>query len=117
MDVELAEWGALARTDDEHMARIRQLVLEFHRLHDKEKHAEYLSVMEHLLQHFSIVHTHGNNCCEAAEFDEYSVPPYLEVTLVRKDLVNEQACVSTEFRPGLDAATVPKWEPSVVPVK
>lgn len=116
MDVEQAEWGAIRSTDDAHLTRMRQFVLEFHGLGNQARHAEFLAVMQKLSAHFTVVHTHGNNCCPARHFGKYVIPNTFEVSLVRKDLATAGACVDTQFRPGMDAANTPK-KPERVPVR
>jgi hypothetical protein len=95
MDVESAEWGSISLTDDAHLGRIQQLILEFHGLGDSGRHGEFLGVMQKLLRHFQVVHNHGNNCCKPATFGAYIIPSVFEVTFVRKDLADIMPCAST----------------------
>lgn len=116
MDVESAEWGSLNMTDDEHLGRIQQLILEFHGLDDSGKHGKFLGVMEKLLRHFRVVHNHGNNCCAPATFGAYIIPRVFEVTFVRKDLTDTMPCASTQPH-ALDAPNVEDNHPHLLPVK
>lgn len=57
MDVEGAEWDALAALPGEALARIDQLVVEFHHV-DQER---FVDVMRRLKEHFHIANLHFNN--------------------------------------------------------
>ena len=57
IDVEGAEWDAFAQTDEETLARIDQLVVEFHLIHE----ARFLAVVRKLKKHFEVAHLHYNN--------------------------------------------------------
>ena len=59
MDVEGAEWDSILRTPDEVLARIDQLVFEFHGV--ARDTARYLEVVGKLKRTFEIVHLHFNN--------------------------------------------------------
>lgn len=57
MDVEGAEWDALAALPDETLARIDQLVVEFHQVQE----ARFVDVLRRLKTHFHVVSVHYNN--------------------------------------------------------
>jgi hypothetical protein len=57
MDVEGAEWDALAALSGEALARIDQLVVEFHKVDDER----FIGVMRRLTEHFHVANLHFNN--------------------------------------------------------
>jgi hypothetical protein len=57
MDVEGAEWDALAELSGEALARIDQLTVEFHQVDDER----FIGVMRHLKEHFHVANLHFNN--------------------------------------------------------
>lgn len=63
MDVEGAEWDTLAGLSDETLARIDQLVVEFHKVEDER----FIDQFRRLKRHFHIVNVHYNNfSCDPA---------------------------------------------------
>jgi len=106
MDVEGAEWDALASTPDEAFERIDQIALEFHGLHgDPQK---YMRTVEKLKHFYHVAHLHFNNyaCMQGAEpFPAWAY----EVLFVSKRLGREDPNASPVARPhALDAPTNPK---------
>jgi hypothetical protein len=63
MDVEGAEWDALSAIPHETLARIDQLVVEFHQVQEER----FIGVLRRLKRHFHVVNVHYNNySCDAA---------------------------------------------------
>ena len=63
MDVEGAEWDALAALPHETLARIDQLVVEFHQVQEER----FIGVLRRLKAHFHVVNVHYNNySCDPA---------------------------------------------------
>ncbi len=90
MDVEGAELPAFARCGPGILRHFRQIVLELHwlqRLMEPEYRAEFVAAMGALRAGFHIVHVHANNCVPVFLLDGLPVPAVLELTLVRRDLV------------------------------
>jgi hypothetical protein len=87
IDVEGAEWDALADVDD--FARYPQVVLELHdmgRLNDEETAANVLHLLRAIHATHLPVHVHANNEAGLAAFGAYWLPEVLEVSYVRRDL-------------------------------
>ena len=88
MDVEGAEWEILAAAPRDLLRRFRILIVELHHL-DAIRGVQMLdrggAVLERLLRDFVIVHIHANNCCRPVKARGISIPPVLEVTLLRRD--------------------------------
>jgi hypothetical protein len=87
IDVEGAEWDALADVDD--YARFPQVAMELHdlrRLDDEEEARNVLTVLEALHRTHLPIHLHGNNEEAAVRFDRLWLPDALEVTYLRRDL-------------------------------
>lgn len=88
MDIEGAEWDVLAAAPRELLRRFRVIIVELHDLDAiRDDHILGLraAVVERLLQDFSVVHIHANNCCRPVDVRGLSIPPVLEVTLHRRD--------------------------------
>ena len=88
IDIEGHEWLAMTRVSDETLRRFRIIVIEFHALdHAFESIAGliFAPVIERLRLHFDVVHLHANNVVPPLRGQFYTVPPFLELTLLRKD--------------------------------
>lgn len=81
MDVEGAEWDALAALPDETLARIDQLVVEFHQVQEER----FVGVLRRLKTHFHLVHVHYNNYSCDRTLAPFPAWAY-EVLLVNKRL-------------------------------
>jgi hypothetical protein len=99
MDVEGAEWGAIANAPPATLARFEQIAFEVHHLHDTTRYAQFAAVMDKLLQDFVVVHNHGNNCCGSVAIAGYTIPKVFELTMVRRSAVQTTPCVSTKLNP------------------
>merc|ERR1719350_70357 len=83
MDIEGSEWPLLAAAPVSLLRKFRALTVEFHRLSDETRHKTYLQAMRALLDAgFRVAHVHGNNCCPAYNISGYSLPDFLEATLI-----------------------------------
>ena len=86
IDVEGAEWEALAAVDD--FSRFSQIALELHdldRLGDEHRARNVLAVLEALHRTHLPIHLHGNNEEAAVRFDRLWLPAALEATYLRRD--------------------------------
>jgi hypothetical protein len=92
MDIEGSEYEVLSFEPLTSLNRFDALVIEFHSFH-KIFTKDFLKItrgiFEKILSNFSICHVHVNNCLRTIEIDGISVPPVLEVTFIRNDLVNK----------------------------
>ena len=87
IDVEGAEWEALADVDD--FARYPQVVLELHdmgRLSAADSATNVLHLLRAIHRTHLPVHVHANNEAGLAAFGAYWLPEVLEVSYVRRDL-------------------------------
>jgi hypothetical protein len=103
MDVEGAEWDSILRTPDEVLARIDQLVFEFHGVRET---ARYLEVIAKLKRTFEIVHLHFNNYSCVAGVAPFPAWAY-EVTLVNKRLAEVDRAGKALLPIALDAPNLP----------
>ena len=90
MDIEGAEIPAFAQCGPGILRHFRQIVLELHwlqRLGELDYRAEFTRAMTALAAGFHIVHVHANNCVPVFVVEGLPVPAVLELTLVRKDLI------------------------------
>lgn len=126
IDVEWDEWNALERISDSNISKISQLVLEIHIIHADQgtthtpyfRHVykrgldvindnlfgQYAQVMKKLNEHFIIFHIHANNSLPPITIGNYTFPPLLELSMIRKDLLTNGAKTTEQRFPidGLD---------------
>ena len=89
MDVEGAEWAALAATPAPLLARFAQITLELHgmlELDRPECHARVMPALRALARDFVPVHVHGNNFGSLGLVGGFAGVETLEVTFARRDL-------------------------------
>jgi len=106
IDIENAEWESLLVTPSEVLKNFNQIIIEFHELNRISKECSkciqninYCSplnteelkvrydVMKKLTDDFYIFHAHANNGFPLQVLESIKVPPILELSFVRKDLV------------------------------
>ena len=106
IDIEGAEWTALAHTDPALLARFSQIVLEVHDLHRLGEEAFNATAIRALtaLADFAPVHVHANNFAPIADVAGLAVPEVLEVTFLRRDLA--------QFRPSTTTYPTPHDTPN-----
>ena len=114
MDIEDAEWAALAAASDATLARFRIIVIEFHDLESltTRKGLEYMgSVFRKLNRQFSVVHAHPNNYSAVEFIGGVGIHPLMEFTLLRRDRISH-AQPAVTFPHPLDARNV-RQKPNV----
>ena len=93
MDIENAEWRVLYDLQIEDIIRFRIMVIEFHgfatRLLQPVSFGLVDALFRKILDHFSVVHIHPNNCCPVSIKDDVKIPDTVEITFLRKDYINE----------------------------
>jgi len=102
VDIEGAEWDSFDQIDESLLKEFDHLVME---LHDLGKDVELQNrVMSKINSLFYIYHVHANNWQPITNFEEgLKIPSTVEISCIRKDLV-ESARVSKQKFPGrLDA--------------
>ncbi len=117
MDIEGAEFTTLPTVSDTTLSRFRIVVLELHnmgRVFRAGKLAEYEAMMDKLLRHYTVVHTHVNNCAPLVTAAGINVPPVLELTLLRHDFV-KNAQLQTNLPHPLDKPNVSNREDYTLP--
>ena len=90
VDIEGAEWESFKDIDSELLLRCDQIIFEFHNiqtLYSQKNYFAYLAFLNRLLASHIVVNTHINNWDSYEIIQGVPVPNVLEVTLVRKDLV------------------------------
>jgi hypothetical protein len=110
LDVEGAEWAALAATPVGLLCRFEQVVIELHDLHrfgEEDWRATAVAGLGKLAQHFILHNVHGNNYAPLAIVDGVlPVPDVIEVSYIRSDLA-ERRPSSTLFPSHLDVPNDP----------
>lgn len=99
IDCEGCEWDVFDIADHKTLERFKTILVEFHWLGRKQEHEKYHRVMQKLLNHFYIVHTHGCNCIGKMKVSgtDKSMPDVVEVTFLRKDIGTMSACVASQY--------------------
>ncbi len=90
MDIEGGEYDVILSTPIEILEKFRIIVIEFHYLESLITVAggKLVSLaFSKLLQIFEIVHIHPNNCRDPIKYKDYTIPPIMEFTFMRKDRV------------------------------
>lgn len=90
MDIEGDEWKVFANIDDETLKRVNQLILEVHFVFTEKDNELIIRTLKKLQDHFYLYHIHGNNYSDLIEVDSMLVPDVLELSYVRKDLIDPQ---------------------------
>lgn len=119
MDIEWDEWSTLFMKGETFLHKCYQLVIEFHILH-VEPRADltsyftqvyqrlmdyvngrlfriYRQILEGINKQFYLFHIHANNSLPMITLEGYKIPPLLELSFVRKDLVRRVKMVKTTF--------------------
>lgn len=92
MDIEGSEYEVLAFESAATLQRFAVIIVEFHSLQSMfDRH--FLKVLSGLFEKiysvFSICHVHPNNCCGIATYKGMHVPRAIEVTFLRRDLIEQ----------------------------
>jgi len=88
MDIEGSEYESLLSISNANLQKFRIIVLEIHGIQEWAFPAHFKivrSFFEKLLQEFSVVHIHPNNCCGLINISGVDCPKTFEMTLFRKD--------------------------------
>lgn len=88
MDIEGAEYEVLLAAPRSLLDRFRIIVLELHwivRYLFGDSRTQLAHLMDRLLENHIICHLHPNNVCPPVNILGRSVPPLIELTLLRKD--------------------------------
>ncbi len=109
MDIEGAEYETLLAIPPESLNKFRILVLEIHG-YDNWSDPAYFKIVESffdkILQNFTVVHAHANNCSGTASISGVEFPSEFEISLIRNDRIKSQAGYAKLPSP-LDRPNVP----------
>lgn len=84
MDVEGAEWDAVAATDSSILELFSQIVFELHDVYSSKHHNEICSFLSKLDETHQPVYVHGNNWADYERVGDLVMPWALEVLYIRK---------------------------------
>jgi len=96
MDIEGGEY-TLTKDILDHKDIIAGLVIEYHGAASTSKHC-FIEDLPTLTEHYKVVHIHANNSGPVID----GFPDYLELSFMRKDLVNSSELRHVTYIPGLD---------------
>ena len=92
MDIEGGEYDVLSYESAEKISEFAILNIEFHGLQNifERNFLKLLtSIFEKIYKNFSICHVHPNNCLPIVELDGIEIPPVIEVTFIRNDIIEK----------------------------
>ena len=92
MDIEGGEYDVLVHEDSEVLKSFSIMVIEFHNLHklfDENFLRMVSAIFEKIYKNFSICHVHINNFCYIETSGGIEVPPVIEVSFIRNDLIDK----------------------------
>lgn len=92
MDIEGGEYESLVNEPRATLERFRVIVLEIHHLREAFSYTGFAmltSLIRKLKETHYVVHAHPNNCCPALKVGSLIWPSVLELTLLRKDRMEE----------------------------
>ena len=110
LDIEQEEWEVLRATPPDVLRRFHFIIVEIHGIQNIQRLGYCLRrihpALTRLTDDFAVVHTHPNNCCGSTWVKGILIPHVLEVSLLRKDLVDGRY-QDIYFGEALDAECVP----------
>jgi len=118
MDIEGDEYAVLLAASPEILRRFRILVIEFHNLDRLLVPAVfdlYQNVFKKLLADFEVVHIHPNNNNAIVRWQGIEIPPVMEFSFVRKDLMPVERIYVTKFPNELDGPCAPLGAEMILP--
>lgn len=98
MDIEGSEYGVILSSAHTVLERFRIMVIEFHNLDFVFGQVGVdiaTTVFQRILATHEIVHIHPNNFSWPVRFRDYTVPPTMEFTFLRKDRIAHSGTAST----------------------
>ena len=104
MDIEGSEYG-LIDLFVEHHARIVGIAMEWHDCANRS--SKWYDAVQKLQQHYDIVHLHGNNHVSP---DNDGIFGCMELTHVRRDLIDSTELRKQIYLPELDYSNVHGWD-------
>lgn len=123
IDVESAEWKVFAEEPVANFRKFREILVEYHWIHEVNKHPLYLQAVKKIeAAGFSVAHMHGNNYGgPMQEYGEFSIPDVIEVTYIQTPKAGCAANIPYNIE-GLDMpnSANPNWsemEDAVLPTK
>jgi hypothetical protein len=101
MDIEGAEYKTLPHLLP-YFDKINGMAIEFHNLHKQNDSADFKKITDMLLNHFEVIHIHGNNC--GGTIINTLLPTTFEITFINKNMLSKKISKSTAKYPikGLD---------------
>ena len=101
VDIEGSEWESFKDVSRDILIRCEQIVFEFHniqKLFEDKNYNAYLKFLDNLTESHIVVNTHINNWDSFEIIQGVPVPNVLEVTYVRKDLVEKYSGIRNSER-------------------
>lgn len=87
IDVEGSEWDVFQEMDIKILDRFDQILVEFHEL---DMYRDTISVLKKLLKNHAIIHVNPNNYSRFFLDDGFLIPNTLEITFVRRSLLDSK---------------------------
>jgi hypothetical protein len=92
LDIEGGEYEVLSCLSENQIKNFKQIVIELHNCYTEQS----LDIVKKLFIHHTLIHIHGNNCCQLIDFHNIKVPPVIELTLVRNSEIKNEIKKNTQ---------------------
>lgn len=92
MDIEGGEYDCITSSDNETLDAFKVIIVELHHLNyifNQSKAKVIKITIQKILENHSVVHAHVNNNAKSFKINGVKFPEVLEVTFVRKDLIDK----------------------------
>ncbi|AYV83488.1 MAG: hypothetical protein Hyperionvirus7_59 [Hyperionvirus sp.] len=107
MDIENAEWCVIQEVAENILSLFEQIVIEIHWLDRIESVDLKIAVLKKINKYFYLVHAHANNYVEVVIINGLKIPRVIELTFIRKDLVQNVNISTQKFPTLLDSVNDP----------
>lgn len=91
MDIEGGEYPWLESLNESDLKHYKQITMEFHGINDDSWNTSYqtkVNCLKKLANTHYLIHAHGNNWAGARHIHDSLVPDVIELTYIRKDVLN-----------------------------
>jgi len=111
IDVESAEWKVFAQEPVENLKKFREIVVEYHWIHQVSNHKLYYDAVKKVEDAgFAVAHMHGNNFGgPMQDYGEFSIPDVIEVTYIQKPQAGCSADVKYHNDLDMSNSPNPSW--------
>ena len=85
IDIEGYEWELFDSISNDVLKKFKQIIVEFHGLHNIQKHNYFMKIFRKLGENHKVIHFHYNNNSDVIKFKNVLISGLLEITYLRND--------------------------------